>query len=208
MSGVVKLQDFVGTHVRSGVFLPCTVAVLRRPARNALEETFFLIEQAQQADFVKGVVGWVDFRANNIAACLDEFRQFGIVKGFRHIVQKEPDGFMLDRAFLQGIAQLAAHNFTYDILIFPHQLQEATAFVKQLPNQQFVLDHLAKPYIKAGLIDAWEADLKALAQYENVSCKISAMVTEADLTAWKPSDFAPYIAVAFEAFGADRVMFG
>lgn len=115
---------------------------------------------------------------------------------------------MLRPAFVRGVQRLHHYGYTYDILIFPHQLPNAAKLVAQCPGQRFVLDHLAKPYIKAGQIDGWKKDLNTLAAYENVSCKISGMVTEADYHTWTHNQLVPYLDVAFETFGPQRLMFG
>lgn len=171
-------------------------------------ETNFLVDLASHNVFIKGIVGWVDVRAENIAERLAYYKQLNIVKGFRHVLQGEEPSFMLQPAFLRGIAALKDFNFTYDILIFPKHLPAAIELVQQNPNQQFVIDHIAKPYIKAGLIDEWNTDIQAIAQFENVHCKISGMVTEADYHGWKSSDFTPYLDTVVTAFGTKRIMFG
>ena len=173
------------------------------------EETIWLLQLADENNFIKGVVGWVDLQATNIEARLEHFAQFSKLKGFRHVVQGESDPQFLARpAFRNGIKKLQRFNFTYDILIYPHQLEAAIDFVVAFPQQPFVLDHLAKPYIKQGLIKEWHGDLKKLAELENVWCKVSGLVTEADWQQHKQSDFVPYIEAAVDAFGTDRIMFG
>ena len=172
------------------------------------QETEFLLQLAESNDFVKGVVGWIDLRAENLYDRLEVCSQFEKLKGFRHVVQGEPDGFLEQPDFIRGVRQLTAFNFTYDILVYPMQLEASYTFVKQLPNVRFILDHMAKPYIKKGEIEMWAADIKKLAELPNVSCKISGMVTEADWENWKNEDFEPYLDVVFEAFGTNRLLFG
>jgi L-fuconolactonase len=171
-------------------------------------ETEFLLHLAEANDMIKGVVGWINFTAEDVYDKLELYSQFELLKGFRHVVQAEPDGFLSGAAFVNGVAQLAAFDFTYDILIYPQQLKEAFSFAGNLPNVRFVLDHIAKPYIKKGETESWKSDIKALAGLPNVSCKVSGMVTEADWSNWKKSDFVPYLDVVFEAFGCKRLMFG
>jgi L-fuconolactonase len=173
------------------------------------EETMRMLNWADENNFIKGVVGWVDLQAGNVEERLEHFAQFQKLKGFRHIVQGESDPQFLYRpAFRNGIKHLQQFDFTYDILIYPHQLNAAIDFAAAFPQQRFVLDHLAKPYIKKGLIDEWYGDLKKLTALENVWCKVSGLVTEADWQHHKRSDFVPYIEAALEAFGIDRLMFG
>ncbi len=172
-------------------------------------ETEFLIQHAEQNDFIKGVVGWVDLRSELINERLEYFKQFPKLKGFRHIVQGEPDDlFLLRTEFMDGIRALETYGYTYDILIYPKHLPTAREFVTRLPHQLFVVDHLAKPYIKAGEIEKWATDIQSLAKRENVCCKVSGMVTEADWEHWTPEQLRPYLDVVFEAFGPERVMFG
>ena len=177
-------------------------------AHSALETEWFL-QMANQHHFIKGVVGWTDLQSQNIDALLERLSAFPKLKGIRHVVQGERDPEFLSRsAFRNGIKQLQRYNFTYDILIYPHQLKAAIDFAAAFPEQKFVLDHLAKPYIKKGLIDEWHGDLKKLAALDNVWCKVSGLVTEANWQQHKPTDFVPYIEAALEAFGIDRLMFG
>lgn len=171
-------------------------------------ETEFLLQLAEANDFIKGVVGWIDLRAENLYDRLEVCSQFEKLKGFRHIVQGEPDDFLLQPDFIKGVEQLVAFGFTYDILVYPTQLAASYTFAKQLPNVKVVLDHIAKPYIRKGEIETWARDIKKLAELPNVSCKISGMVTEADWYSWQNADFEPYLDTVFEAFGSDRLMFG
>ena len=172
------------------------------------KETEFLLELATQYEFIKGVVGWVDLRAKNVEERLKFYCQNQYFKGVRHIVQSEKQDFLLDPAFQNGIGKLGNLNLTYDLLIYSHQIEAAIKLVSQFPNQKFVLDHLAKPNIKNGKIDPWKNQIQRLAQFSNVSCKISGMVTEADHSQWKPSDFIPYLDIVFDAFGENRILFG
>ena len=172
-------------------------------------ETDFLLNLSNQNDFVKGVVGWVDLRDNNIDERLEYYAQFEKLKGFRHIVQGENDTeFMLRPQFKQGITKLRPYNFTYDILIYHYQLEQAIQFVKLFPEQKFVINHIAKPDIKSGEYAQWQINMKKISLYQNVYCKISGMVTEADWNDWKELDFKIYLDTVVEAFGTDRLMYG
>lgn len=172
-------------------------------------ETDFLLQLAEENTFIKGVVGWVDLRSPSVEERLQHYAQYPLLRGFRHIVQGEADpAFLQGEDFCRGIKALAAYDLTYDILIFPQQLPAALQFVQQFPGQRFVIDHLAKPYIRKGEVKGWEEDMRAMAQFDHVYCKLSGMVTEADMQNWKQEDFSPYLDVALEAFGADRLMYG
>ena len=171
-------------------------------------ETKFLIDLAIKNNVIQGVVGWVDLKAENIYEQLAYYKQYDIVKGFRHVLQNEEPDFMLESNFLNGIQCLQDFNYTYDLLIFPQHLPAAIKLVKQNPHQLFVIDHIAKPYIKFGLIAQWKKDIELIAKFENVFCKISGMVTEVDYENWQDSDFLPYIDIVVKAFGTKRIMYG
>ncbi|RZL18903.1 MAG: amidohydrolase [Pedobacter sp.] len=173
------------------------------------EENLFQLNNANSNEFIKGVVGWVDLQAADVSEQLEELSHYTKLKGFRHILQGEQDrALMLKPAFLKGIKALAKHDFTYDILIYPDQLMYVPELVSQFPDQRFVIDHIAKPDIKAGNMVDWSAGIKALQTFDNLFCKVSGMVTEANWTDWKAEDFDPYLDVIFETFGSKRLMFG
>lgn len=172
-------------------------------------ENDFQLQNAANNPFVKGVVGWVDLQASNIEERLAYYSSFDKMKGFRHVLQGEPQrDLMLQPKFIHGISQLAMFNFTYDILIFPDQLPYIIQFAQSFPNQKFVIDHIAKPDIKHQSIADWKKDIEAIALFDNVSCKISGMVTEANWQQWQPEDFTHYLDVVVNAFGTKRIMYG
>ena len=172
-------------------------------------ETEFLLRMAEENDFIKGVVGWVDLRADNIADRLAYFSQDKKLKGVRHIVQEEPDPeFMLRKDFQNGIGHLAQFGLTYDILVYPNQLAAAVLLTRAFPDQKFVLDHIAKPRISEGLDNQWVHYIKELALNPNVSCKVSGMVTETRNFKWQQEDFSPFIEVVLDAFGWQRLLYG
>ncbi len=175
----------------------------------ATDEIHSMLAYAKDYPFIKGVVGWIDFTSPEMENELAYFSQFELLKGFRHVVQAEADDrFLLRRDFCNGISFLNNYNFTYDILIFPHQLPAAIEFAALFPNQLFVLDHIAKPTIARQEIQPWKKYITELAKAENVYCKLSGMVTEANWHSWKQEDYLPYIETVFEAFGTKRLMFG
>jgi len=182
-----------------------TVAV---QARQTTEESRWLLQLADQSPFIKGVVGWVDLRAEAVENDLTVLAKNRKFVGVRHVVQSESSDFMLQPDFMRGLAKLKQFNLAYDLLLFPKHLASGAKVAAQLPEQRFVLDHIAKPMVRAGLIQTWRDDLKELARLPNVLCKISGLVTEAKMPGWKAEDFRPYLDVVLEAFGEDRVMFG
>lgn len=173
------------------------------------QETEFLLSLAEQHHFIKGVVGWIDLRSDDLPEKLAAFSSYEKLKGWRHIAQPEPSGFLLSPSFLRGIAALQNYNHTYDILIGKNQLREAIAMVEKFPAQRFILDHIAKPDIKGNSGDLeWKESIKEMATHKNVYCKVSGMVTEADWRNWKHDDLKFYLDVVFESFGTNRLMFG
>jgi L-fuconolactonase len=178
-------------------------------ARQTIEESHWLLELAEHHSIIKGVVGWVDLRSPEVGKDLAALAAHPKFSGVRHVVQDEPDvNFMLGAEFQRGIGKLREYQLTYDLLVFPRQLPAAIALVQRFPEQPFVLDHIAKPPIAEGTLSPWREQIRELAKLPNVLCKVSGMVTEANLTAWKPADFRPFLEVVFEAFGVDRLMYG
>ena len=178
-------------------------------ARQSLEESRWLLELSDANPLIRGVVGWVDLRSTHVEDQLREVAEHPKFVGVRHVVQDEPDPrFLLGESFLHGIGKLATFGLTYDLLLYPQQLPAAAEFVGRFPEQPFVLDHLAKPRIKAGELDPWRQDLKALAAHGHVLCKLSGLVTEAAWQGWQRADFTPYLEVALETFGPKRLMIG
>jgi len=183
-----------------------TVAI---QARQIPEETRWLLELADRYPFIKGVVGWGDLRSPQLREQLERFASHPKLCGVRHVVQDEPDSqFMLREDFIRGLGMLAEFDLTYDILIFPRHLPVACELVARFPDQRFVLDHIAKPLIRDRKVTPWDADIRRLAAYPNVFCKVSGMVTETDWHQWRPADFRPYLDIVFAAFGSKRIMFG
>ncbi len=178
-------------------------------ARQSVAESHWLLKLAQAHPLVKGVVGWVDLRSERVGDDLHALAANPRFVGVRHVVQDEPDPrFVLGSDFGRGLRELHQHGLTYDLLLNPNQLPAAIELVGLVPEQPFVVDHLAKPRIVAGEIEGWERDLRAIARHDNVCCKVSGMVTEAGRRGWKRDDFTPYLDVVLEAFGPARLMVG
>ena len=182
-----------------------TVAV---QARETVEETNWLLECARGSPAIRGVVGWAPLAADDLAAVLDCWSEERRLVGFREIAQGKPAGFLDEERFNRGVQQLTQRSLTYDLLIYENQLEEAIRFVDAHPRQRFVLDHAAKPRIAAGELEPWQTNLRELARRENVMCKVSGMVTEADWERWTPEALRPYLDACVEAFGTGRLMAG
>lgn len=172
------------------------------------EENELFLNYAGTNDFIKGVVGWIDLRAENLNERLLPYQNKTKLKGFRHIVQGEPDDFLLQPDFIAGVKKLKDFNYTYDILIYERQLKSALHFVRQLSDNKLVIDHIAKPDIRNKSLNRWSNYMREIASQENVYVKVSGMVTEADFKHWKKEDFFIYLDHVLEYFGPDRIMYG
>jgi len=173
------------------------------------DETAFLVDLAKKNPFIKAVVGWVDLRSADLQERLQHFKKEPLIKGFRHIVEAEEDpDFLIQPDFLRGIQLLTQFGYTYDLLIKPIHYAATLACVAQHPQQVFILDHIAKPAIKAKEFAEWASFIENLAQFDNVHCKVSGLATEADWGSWQAADFIPYIEHVIQYFGKDRIMFG
>jgi L-fuconolactonase len=202
-------RDFLPADLRREMRRAAVDACVAVQARQTLEETRWLLELADGHPFVAGVIGWIDLQADDAAEQLERFVDHPKLLGVRHIVQAEPDDrFMLRPAFCRGISLLEDRDLTYDILIYPKHLPAAVELVSRFRRQRFVLDHLAKPNIRAGDIREWERGIRELARFPLVFCKVSGLVTEAEWTRWTLDDIRPYLDVAFDCFGAHRLLAG
>ena len=179
-------------------------------ARQSLEETNWLLQLADEHPHIKGVVGWLDLQSEQAEEQIAAFAKHPKAVGVRHVIHDEEDlDFMLRPAFICGVQMLEKYDMAYDILIFPKHLTNTIEFVKQFSNKQtFVIDHIAKPLIKDGIVSPWKEDIAALATFPNVYCKLSGMVTEADWNTWTPENIRPYLDVIMEAFGPERILIG
>jgi L-fuconolactonase len=178
-------------------------------AEQQVAETHWLLALAAQHAFIKGVIGWVDLKAPDIQDQLLSFSGFPQLKGFRHVVQAEPAGFLLDSDFNRGIACLKDFSFIYEILVYEHQLAEVVLFVQQHPNQVFVLDHIGKPNLRLSEPSTnWFTQLEKLAAFPNVHVKISGLITEAVWNQWTASQFRPYLDFVLQQFGPQRILYG
>jgi len=215
-----KKQDWINQDMQAiqKDFLPADLAPILKEnkidgcisvqAAQSKEETEFLLAQANQFPFIQGVVGWIDVCDPKMEQTLEKYTKQNLLKGFRHVLQDEADGFMLQTNFINGLKIVNTHHYTYDLLINAHQLKEANELVKHLPTLPIVIDHIAKPNIKKGAIENWKKEIIQIAQNPNVYCKISGMATEANWESWTMDDLKPYLDLVVAAFGTNRIMFG
>ena len=177
-------------------------------AEESMRETDFLLDLADQHEWILGVVGWADLGRDDLEKVLENYTENPHLVGFREVLQSKDPRYMLREEFIRGIHKLSEKGYTYDLLTFPRHLQAALELVKKCPNQRFVIDHLSKPDIKSGEWKDWKKLISPLAERELVFCKLSGMVTEADWNKWKPEDLFPYLEISMELFSPDRLMFG
>lgn len=201
-------RDFLPSDLEAEIRPAGIDAVISVQASQTLAETEWLLTMAGEHSWIAGVVGWLPLADPAIGALLERFSANPWLKGVRHVLQAEPDAFMEDRNFNLGLSRLRAFNLTYDILIVHHQLPAAIRLVDRHPHQVFVLDHIAKPPIRAGEIQPWKDNLTEIARRPNVFCKLSGVVTEADYTKWTYEQILPYMEAALSAFGPSRLLFG
>ncbi|MGB7160402.1 MAG: amidohydrolase family protein [Tepidisphaeraceae bacterium] len=202
-------RDFLPSDLRAATEAAGIDGVISVQARQTLDETRWLLDLANQHDFIRGVVGWAPLASPSLKRELERFATDKKLVAIRHVVQDEPDdNFILGDDFNRGISALKDFDLRYDILIFERHLPQTIAFVDRHPNQVFVLDHLAKPKIRRGESEPWRTHIAELARRPNVYCKVSGMVTEADPRRWTPEQLRPYFDAVLESFGARRLIFG
>jgi L-fuconolactonase len=204
----VLKRDFLPEHLHpllSENGIDGTVVV---QAAHTESETEFFFKLAEENKFIKGIVGWVDLTAENAQERLEFYSENKIFKGIRHILQDEPEDFIIRPDFLSGLSRLSKLGLAYDIVVREHQLPAAVDLVRQFPDQKFVLDHIGKPQISTGIDPAWRSNIRELSALPNVNCKLSGMVSETKNFQWEKIDFPPFMDEVVDAFGIDRVMFG
>jgi L-fuconolactonase len=202
-------RDYLPTELSSEIRQIGFDGTIAVQARQMESETAWLLELADAYEFILGVVGWVDFASPRLSETLERLAEFPKLRGVRELIHDMEDlDYATSDVHKAAIARLAPLGLTYDLLLKPPHLHAATVLVNEFPEQPFVVDHLAKPNIAAGQMQPWRQDLERLAQHENVHCKLSGMVTEAQWGNWNAQEFRPYLDVALEAFGSDRLMIG
>jgi L-fuconolactonase len=202
-------RDFLISDIAQAMQAAKIDGVVTVQARQSLIETDWLLDLASQHDFVRGVVGWLPLTDPAVGSHLERYWHYPKLKAVRHVLQDEPDDFyMLREDFNRGVSQLEDVGLRYDILIFERHLPQTIEFVDRHPTQIFIVDHIAKPNIKCQVLSPWRERMRELARRENVYCKLSGLVTEADWNAWTEKDLSPFIDVILECFGPNRLMFG
>ena len=202
-------QDFLVPELTQTMQAAKIDGVVTVQARQSLLETNWLLDLASRHDSMLGVVGWVPLTDPDVGSHLEKYWQHPKLKAVRHVLHDEPDDFYILREdFNRGVSQLEDVGLRYDILIFERHLPQTIEFVDRHPTQIFILDHIAKPKIKSRVLSPWRERIRELARRENVYCKLSGLVTEADWKTWTENDLGPFIDAVLEYFGPNRLMFG
>ena len=202
-------RDFLPSDLKEAIQIAGVDGVISVQARQSLEETDWLLKMSEENDFIMGVTGWLPLVDNDIENLIGRYVSHEKFKAVRHVIHdEEDDNFILRKDFNRGVSKLFKHDLVYEILIFEKHLPQTISFVDQHPEQVFVLDHIGKPRIKENVLSPWRENMAELAKRENVFCKMSGMVTEADFKLWTPAQLQPYADVILDSFGAERVMFG
>jgi L-fucono-1,5-lactonase len=178
-------------------------------ASNSIAESRWLLSLCDSYPFIAGVVGWVDLMSPDVDEQLHDLTAHPKFKGVRHLVESEPaDDWLVQPSVLRGLQRLATYGLTYDLLVHPRHLKHASTVAERCPELSLVVDHLAKPSIARNELRQWAQELKPLAAFPNVNCKMSGLVTEANWTSWQTDDLRPFVERALDLFGAERLMFG
>lgn len=207
-SMAVLQKDFLAGDLEQLALAAGIDGVVSVQARQSLEETQCLLHIAEVTPLVRGVVGWAPIADKQFATTLEKLREQPLLKGLRHVLQAEPDAYMLSSAFNDGLSLMKDTGLVYDVLVVERQLAAAIELVDRHPSQVFVLDHIAKPLIAAGVLGPWQSQIRELAKRDNVSCKLSGLVTEADWQKWTMEGLQPYVDTVLECFGPQRLMVG
>ena len=202
-------RDFLPVHLKPILKAHQIDGTIAVQVDQTISETHFLLELAEKYDFILGVVGWVDLRNEHLEDQLQSLEHHSKLVGFRHIVQGESDpAFVLQSKFRRGLEMIFERGYTYDLLIYPHQMPAALELMYHFPEAPIVIDHMAKPYIKDGYHKAWSLMMREIGKFPHVRCKWSGMITEANWASWTPEDLRPYLDITAEVFGPQRLMYG
>ncbi len=205
----VLRRNYLPRDLRPVLERNCVGRTVLVQAHASVEEAEFLLALATEADFVAGVVAWVDLTSPDVGVSLDRLSRIGPLVGIRHVVETDPDEAWLSRdASIRGLREVARRGLAYDLLVKPPHLKHVPRLAERVPDLRMVVDHIAKPLIAAGEMEPWASDIAAVAAIPGVYCKVSGMVTEANHSGWTVDDLRPYVAHVVERFGFGRLMWG
>jgi L-fuconolactonase len=211
MSSEVEIlyRDYLPSQLEPILAANGVVKTVLVQASNSVAESRWLLTLADENSFIAGVVGWADLTDPDVGSQLKELSAHPKFKGIRHLVESEPaDDWLTQPAVLEGLRQLADHDLSYDLLVHTRHLPHARIVAGRFPDLRLVVDHMAKPPIARREFKEWSVQLSPLGSFENVYCKLSGLVTEANWSTWRTQDLRPYVDYVLELFGPDRLMFG
>ncbi|PAV31205.1 hypothetical protein CIL05_00670 [Virgibacillus profundi] len=183
-----------------------TIVVQAAPT---LAETAYLLELYHQNEFIAGVVGWINLDSDSFGEKYQQLRENKGFVGIRPMLQDiEDDRWLLRPRVMENIEKLLHDDFPLDLLIYPRHLPIVLELLEEFPKLRCVINHAAKPDITNGISNFWENHISGISRFENVMCKISGLITEADHRNWKQKDFIPFGEHLLKAFGPNRLMFG
>ena len=179
-------------------------------ASNSVEETRWMLKLADDYPFIAGVVGWVDLMSDEATRHqLEELTAHPKFKGVRHLVESEPsDDWLSQPQVLSGLRQLSRYGISYDLLVHTRHLKHVKTVAENCPELRLVIDHMAKPPVAGGEMDEWKREIREAANFPNIFCKLSGLVTEANWSEWQTEDLRPFVDYALEIFGPGRLMYG
>ena len=197
-------QAFAGTEVEAMVFVQCEASF-----DAFLAEADWVAGLAHEEPRIRALVAWAPLeKGAAVEDFLLQLKRHAILRGVRRIIQFEDDmDFCLRPDFIEGVRALSRHGLSFDICVDYRQMAKVLRFVERVPDVSLILDHIGKPDIRNGQIEPWASQMRELARFPNVDCKISGLATEASPD-WSPGDLLPFLDVAFGAFGFGRTMFG
>lgn len=201
-------RDFLPNDLIEAIDEHQTGGCIAVQASQQESENFFLLKLANENQLIKGIVGWVDLCDPHLEERLTWWKSQPAIKGWRHVLQAETDDFILSESLIAGIKTLKNYDYTYDLLCYHAQLPAIIKLVEQVPGQRFVLDHCGKPDLRKNDLKPWTENIRELAQHENVHCKISGLLTEADWKNWDRQQIFNCLDVVMEYFGPEKVMYG
>lgn len=182
-----------------------TIVVQAAPT---IEETEFILSLSNESDTIAGVVGWIDIENPSYREQLNRLRENPKFVGIRIMIQDMADeAKILEPIYLEAFSYFSIMDLPIDLLVKSDQLPAVLNLLKQVPIRG-VIDHIAKPNIKAGIMEPWKSQIEQIAKYPNMYCKLSGMVTEADHSNWEKEDFISYVHHIVDTFGINRIMYG
>ena len=202
-------RDYLPADLRSSLVKHNIQRTVLVQAAQTIAETDFLLDLAADDNSIAGVVGWLDMEDPDFQAQFEQYRRKPKLIGLRPMLQDlQDDRWILRPKVLSALEAVAAADVPFEFLTYPRHLPFVLQVLESVPNLRAVIDHISKPEIRSGKLEPWRSSITQLAEHQNLYCKLSGMITEADHLNWSPDDLRPYVEHVVQCFGFDRVMFG